>query len=128
MGKNNEADSNTINLIGTGTTIEGNITSNGDVRIDGTLKGNLISKGKVIIGETGKVSGEVKCKYFDVEGTVEGKAYISELMSLRSLSKTLGDISTNKLAIEPGAVFTGHCDMSGSNNAHETTKDEPKGK
>jgi len=119
MAKYNEAENHTINLIGTGTIIEGNVTSSGDIRIDGTLKGNMTTKGKVIIGETGKLSGEIKCKNLDVEGSIEGKAFVTELLSLRNRSKILGDISTNKLAIEPGAVFTGRCDMSGTQGKEE---------
>ncbi len=114
MAKNTEMENHTINLIGTGTTIDGNITSSGDIRIDGNLKGNLNTKGKVIVGDTGKVFGEVHCKNFEIEGSLEGKIFVIELLSLRAKSKVLGDISTSKLAIEPGAVFTGKCDMSGS--------------
>ena len=128
MAKSNEIESNTINLIGSGTLIEGNISSNGDIRIDGTLKGNLITKGKVIIGESGTLSGEAKCKNLDVEGLIEGKVFVSELMSLRIRSRILGDISTNKLSIEPGAIFTGRCDMSGTNNTNEPKPEESKGK
>jgi len=116
MAKSNEMENHTINLIGTGTTIDGNIVSNGDIRIDGNLKGNLSTKGKVIVGDTGKISGEVNCRNFEVEGSVDGKIIISELLSLRAKSKILGDIFTSKLAIEPGAVFTGKCDMSGVNH------------
>ncbi len=115
MAKINEMENHTINLIGTGTTIEGNIISSGDIRIDGSLIGNLTTKGKLIVGDTGKVSGEVNCKNFEVEGTIDGKVFVSELLSLRAKSKVLGDITTSKLAIEPGAVFTGKCDMSASN-------------
>jgi len=122
MAKSNEMENHAINLIGTGTTIDGNIVSNGDIRIDGSLKGNLSTKGKVIVGDTGKIHGEVNCKNFEVEGSVEGKVMVSELLSLRSRSKILGDISTQKLAIEPGAVFTGKCDMSGSNQNLNATK------
>ncbi len=122
MAKSNEMENHTINLIGTGTLIEGNIVSNGDIRIDGNLKGNLTTKGKVIIGDTGKVSGEVNCKNFEVEGSVDGKVIVSELLSLRAKSKILGDIITSKLAIEPGAVFTGKCDMSGSNSTLNVAK------
>ncbi len=124
MAKSNEVENHTINLIGTGTTIEGNIVSNGDIRIDGGLKGNLSTKGKVIVGDTGKVSGEVNCRNFEVEGSVDGKVFVSELLSLRSKSKILGDITTNKLAIEPGAVFTGKCDMSASNPTPNVSKTE----
>jgi cytoskeletal protein CcmA (bactofilin family) len=114
MAKNTEMENHTINLIGNGTTIEGNITSNGDIRIDGNLKGNLFTKGKLILGDTGKINGEVHCKNFEIEGSLEGKIFVNELLSLRAKSKILGDITTSKLAIEPGAIFTGKCDMSGS--------------
>jgi len=127
MAKTNETENHTINLIGTGTMIEGNVTSNGDIRIDGTLKGNMATKGKVIIGETGKLNGEIRCKNLDVEGSIEGKAFIIELLSLRNRSKILGDISTNKLAIEPGAVFTGRCDMSGNSKQEELKNETGKG-
>ncbi len=122
MAKSNEMENHAINLIGTGTIIDGNIVSNGDIRIDGSLKGNLSTKGKVIVGDTGKISGEVNCKNFEVEGSVEGKVVVTELLSLRAKSKILGDITTSKLAIEPGAVFTGKCDMSGINHNMNAAK------
>lgn len=104
---------NKINMIGVGTTIEGNISSNENIRFDGILIGNLSSKGKVYIGQTGKVVGEIKCKNCEVEGVVEGKMTIEELLSLRSMSKSYGELKTSRLAIEPGAILTGKCDMGG---------------
>jgi cytoskeletal protein CcmA (bactofilin family) len=83
------------------------------VRIDGILNGNLQTKGKVVIGETGKANGEVSCKNADISGKIEGKIIVSELLSLKPSSFISGDIATNKLAIEPGARFTGNCNMSG---------------
>ena len=68
----NELSTNNINLVGLGTEINGDIISNGDLRIDGTLIGNLTVKGKVVIGETGKIKGEISCKNSDISGTVEG--------------------------------------------------------
>jgi len=73
MGKNSESENNAINLLGIGTEITGDITSNGDIRIDGILIGNIITKGKVVIGETGKVKGEITCKNSDVSGSIDGK-------------------------------------------------------
>jgi len=129
MAKNTEMENHTINLIGNGTTIEGNISSNGDIRIDGNLKGNLLTKGKLILGDTGKINGEVHCRNFEIEGSLEGKIFVNELLSLRARSKILGDITTSKLAIEPGAIFTGKCDMSGSTqntNAGKSTEAREK--
>jgi cytoskeletal protein CcmA (bactofilin family) len=112
MAKLIEGENNTINLIGVGTDIKGDIESSGDIRFDGTIKGNLKTKGKVVIGSTGVIQGEITCKNSDVEGKVEGKIEVQELLSLKSTSVLLGDIMARRLAIEPGAKFTGHCTMS----------------
>jgi cytoskeletal protein CcmA (bactofilin family) len=116
MAKYNETDNSTINLLSNGTDITGDIKSNGDIRIDGTLKGNLNTKGKVVIGPTGKVCGEVICKNSEVSGIVEGKITVGQLLNLKASSKILGDIVTVKLSIEPGAIFSGYCKMSESDN------------
>jgi cytoskeletal protein CcmA (bactofilin family) len=114
MAKYNETDNTTINLISNGTEITGDIKSNGDIRIDGSLAGNLNTKGKVVIGPTGKIKGEVICRNSEVSGIVEGKISVGQLLNLKASSKILGDIATSKLAIEPGARFTGNCNMSES--------------
>ncbi len=115
MAKNNfEIENKAINIIGTGTSIVGDITSDGDIRIDGTLSGNLSTKGKVVIGTSGKIKGEVNCKNSDISGKLEGKVAVKELLTLKSSCKIIGDITTNKLAIEPNAVFTGTCNMDGN--------------
>ena len=108
----NEMTSNNINLIGQGTEINGDIVCNGDLRIDGNLTGNITSKGKVVIGETGRIKGEIICKNSDISGIIEGKVSVLELLSLKATSRINGDIATNKLAIEPGSRFTGYCNMS----------------
>jgi cytoskeletal protein CcmA (bactofilin family) len=112
MAKFNETDNTTINLISTGTDIIGDIKSVGDIRIDGSLTGNLNTKGKVVIGPTGKVKGEVICKNSEVAGLIEGKIIVGQLLNLKASSKIYGDIATSKLSIEPGAVFSGTCKMS----------------
>ena len=112
MAKFNEPDNTTINLISNGTDITGDVKSNGDIRIDGSLTGNLNTKGKVVIGTTGKVKGEVICKNSEVAGILEGKIIVGQLLNLKASSKIYGDIATSKLSIEPGAVFSGTCKMS----------------
>jgi len=123
MAKNNETENNVINLIGVGTEITGDVNSNGDIRIDGVLTGNLYTKGKVVIGESGKVKGEVNCKNSDVEGLIEGKINVLELLSLKTSAKIIGDINTNRLAIEPGSKFTGNCNMSDEVSKKDIKKD-----
>lgn len=126
MAKSIENENTRINLVGSGTKIEGNITTDGDIRVDGVMEGTISAKGKIVVGDSGRLKGELHCKNFEVEGIVEGKIFVSELLSLRSKSKLTGDITTNKLAIEPGANFTGKCDMSGGNNIHAGKPTEAK--
>jgi len=101
----------TINFLGKGTSITGDIVSNGDFRIDGDLKGSINSKGKVVVGISGNIKGDIVCLNADISGTVSAKVVVSELLSLKSTAKIFGDIVTAKLAIEPGALFTGSCTM-----------------
>jgi cytoskeletal protein CcmA (bactofilin family) len=112
MAKFNETDNSTINLISIGTDIIGDVKSSGDIRIDGSLRGNLNTKGKVVIGPTGKIIGEVICKNSEVSGIVEGKITVGLLLNLKASSKILGDIVTSKLSVEQGAIFSGTCKMS----------------
>lgn len=126
MAKYNETDNATINLISLGTDITGDIISNGDIRIDGSLKGSLNTKGKVVIGTTGKISGEVICKNSEVSGIVEGKITVGQLLNLKASSKIFGDIVTSKLSIEPGARFTGNCKMSDNDNNGGTSVTKEK--
>jgi len=94
------------------------------MRIEGTLKGNLVAKGKLVIGSTGEIKGEVSCQNCDVEGVLDGKVTIQELLSLRATAKVIGEIITAKLAIEPGAIFTGTCSM--GNDKKFTADANPK--
>ncbi|MDO9185747.1 MAG: polymer-forming cytoskeletal protein [Bacteroidia bacterium] len=113
MAKENNSETPSVNLIGAGTIIEGDVTTNGDIRIDGSLKGSITVKGKLVIGVSGSIDGEAICQNADVSGTVKGKISVSELLSLKASAKLTGDIITNKIAVEPGAVFSGSCSMGG---------------
>ncbi len=100
-----------INIIGAGTIIEGEIKSNGDIRIDGTIRGSVTSKAKVVVGSTGIVDGDVHCQNADISGTVKGKITVMEMLFLKSAARINGDIQTGKLVVEVGASFTGNCSM-----------------
>lgn len=106
-------ESSGLNQLSAGTTIKGDIISNGDIRIDGTLDGTITTKGKLVVGPNGIVEGEVNCQNADISGTINAKITVAELLTLKATAKLNGDISTNKLAIEPGANFTGACSMGG---------------
>lgn len=115
MGKEMET-ANNVNLISTGTKVTGNIESGAGIRIDGHLKGKMIIQGKVVIGTPGQVTGDIICQLLEVSGKVVGNIQASEIVSLKSSASIQGEISTKKLAIEPGAVFTGSCKMDGPLN------------
>ena len=110
--KSEPANVSSINLIGNGTFITGDINANGDVRNDGVLKGNINITGKLVVGSSGKIEGSVVCQNADVSGEIQGKTTVSELLSLKANAKLIGDIITDKISIEPSAIFTGTCNMS----------------
>lgn len=100
-----------INMIGAGTVITGDIYSKGDIRVDGNLKGSVITEGKVVLGREGVIEGDIECSSADISGTIKAKITVSKVLSLKDSAKLNGDIITNKLSIEPGAEFTGSCSM-----------------
>ena len=102
---------NAINIITNGTVIKGDITATGDFRLDGTLEGNIQLNGKLVVGDTGVVNGNVLCMNANIIGSVNGNLSVKELLSLHSTARVRGDILINKLSIEPGAVFSGKCRM-----------------
>ncbi len=111
MIKQNEINSEAVNIIGVGTVITGDIQSKGDIRIDGTLSGAVKTTGKVVVGQSGTIEGDVECSNADVAGSLNAKITVAKLLSLKATAKLTGDLITNKLAIEPWAAFTGHCSM-----------------
>ena len=111
MAKENETVQASINLIGAGTSIEGEVKSNGDIRIDGTVKGSVISKAKVVIGTTGVIEGDINCQNADISGSVNGKTIVADMLFLKSTAKITGDVVSSKLVVESGASFTGSCNM-----------------
>lgn len=108
-----------INSIMEGTVIEGELRSDSNVRIDGRVKGMIQVRGRLIVGASGQVEGDITCQSSDIEGTVNGKIACQDLLSLKATARLTGDIQTKKLAIEPGAVFTGNCNMGGSGQVKE---------
>lgn len=102
-----------INSIMEGTSIEGEVKSDSNIRIDGRVKGTIHVRGRLIVGASGLVEGDVTCQSSDIEGTVNGKITCQDLLSLKATAKLTGDIHTKKLSIEPGAVFAGNCSMGG---------------
>jgi cytoskeletal protein CcmA (bactofilin family) len=109
-----------INLIAKGTRIAGDILSDGDLRIDGEITGNIETKGRLVIGASGRIDGEIRCNSCEIAGNHTGKLFVNELLSLKASSHVSGDIVTGKLSIEPGAYFAGTCTMSDESATNES--------
>jgi len=112
-------DANALNSLVKGTNVEGNITAENDIRVDGIIKGTLTCQGKVIIGVTGYINGEVKCQNAVVEGKFHGKLDVSELLSVKETAEVIGDVKADKLMVMPGAVFNVTCNMRPSQLQHK---------
>ena len=105
--------SGSTNSLVAGTTVEGTINASSDIRIDGTLKGILDCKGRVIIGPEGKVEGEINCQNAVIEGKFQGKISVKELLNVRESANIQGDVVTDKLLVQPGAIYNVNCSMGG---------------
>ena len=101
----------TPNQLNAGTVIEGSITIEGHLRLDGKIKGDITCSGKLVIGDQGEVEGNIHCQSADIIGAVHGDIQVKENTSLFSKSKIKGNIYTFSINIEPGAVFNGKCIM-----------------
>ena len=105
----NMAESNTI--VGQGTSLEGNVESADNLRVEGKLKGIIRTKSKIVLGASAVVEGDIFAKNAEIQGTVKGKIEVSELLVLGDGCQVHGDIITNKLEVRDGASFNGDCSM-----------------
>jgi cytoskeletal protein CcmA (bactofilin family) len=106
-----KAFSNSATLISAGTTLQGDVKSDSDLRIDGTVHGNVTCASKIIIGPTGFIEGHIHAAHADVTGKVVGNITVKELLQLRGNCTVQGNIHAAKLQVDPTAVFNGQCQM-----------------
>ncbi|MES2380375.1 MAG: polymer-forming cytoskeletal protein [Bacteroidota bacterium] len=120
--KNQTFNPQEINIINAGTSIVGNINSEGDLRIDGSVKGSIVVKSKLVIGPSSKIEGNIKAANCDISGLVSGNMEIGELLSVKATAKIVGDITSQKLIIESGAEFNGRSQMGISKSSNGAQK------
>lgn len=113
-----------INLVGEGTVFEGTLRAESDVRASGKIVGKLDVDGKAIVAESGVVDGEIVATNADVAGRVEGEIHVSERLVLKSTAHVDGNIETDRLVVEEGAVFTGECRMGEAVSAEKSSASE----
>lgn len=112
------------NSIAKGSEIEGKIVSEGDIRIDGVLRGSLVCKAKVVIGATGSIEGDVTCVTALISGRLNGTLQVKELLDLRGTANVTGEVQTEKLVVEAGATFNVTCKMGSQAIIDKGTKKE----
>ncbi|EIA10007.1 polymer-forming cytoskeletal protein [Flavobacterium frigoris] len=99
------------NRIVEGTVIKGDIISTADFRLDGELIGNFQSTGKLVIGPSGSIIGDIICNNADIEGKFNGNIQVSEVLNVKSKASIHGEVTVGKLSVEPGADFSASCVM-----------------
>ena len=100
---------NSISRISAGTVIKGEILSPYDIRIDGTFEGRVQSKGRVVVGESAVIKGDIVCENVDLWGKVEGNLFVKDTLSLKEGCIVDGNLHIRRLAVELGATFNGNC-------------------
>ncbi len=122
--KDYEVSTPDFNKIINGTSITGDVKTIGDIRVDGKLAGSIECKNKLVVGVQGDVEGEITCKNADISGAIKANMNVEEMVTLKSTSKFIGDIKANKLAVEPGAIFSGKCEITGGIDIPEEEENE----
>ena len=100
-----------VSIISSGVKIDGNLFSEGNVRIDGKVNGNITIDGNLTIGESSELQGEVKAKNVTMSGKLFGKIDAAEKLKLESKAVLKGDLIAKYLIIEEGAFFEGSSKM-----------------
>ncbi|MCB0700627.1 MAG: polymer-forming cytoskeletal protein [Chitinophagales bacterium] len=118
--------SGTVTTIAAGTTINGDMESDTNLRIDGNIIGNVYCKAKIVLGESGIIQGDVQSANADVFGTINGNVVANDLVCLKAKSVVNGNINTKRLQIEPNATFNGQCKMTSEGAAAKPAKSDKK--
>ncbi len=110
-------------LIGKSAVFDGNLNAEGTVRIEGTFKGELDIKGDLVVGDTGKITGNIMATNAHIAGRIEGNTEIMGQLHLNPSAYIDGDIKVGNLVVDEGAIFTGKCLMGDKKNV---PTDEPE--
>lgn len=101
----------TITILTNGTTVKGKISSEGDMRIDGDIKGSIDCAGKVVLGESSKLEVTLASRQMNLNGTLTGDITIAEHLTIGSTGVIEGSVQTHKLSVAQGAVINGDITM-----------------
>lgn len=116
--------SNVVNLLSEGTVIVGDIKSKNNIRVDGIIKGKIVTSGKLVIGNTAKIEGDIECANVDVFGVVLGNISASESIAMKAPARIVGNIVASELSVEPGVIFNGNSKMAKKDDRSSSLKEE----
>jgi cytoskeletal protein CcmA (bactofilin family) len=94
-------------VIAGGTVLEGNFSSKESIRIDGTVVGEVRCEKRLVIGETGKVEGNIFAEEATIKGVIDGTLNVKKSLHLESTANISGSIQAGSLSVEEGALFNG---------------------
>ena len=105
------SDNNSVSRISAGTVIKGEIISPNDIRIDCVFEGKLMVKGKVVVGESATIKGDIICDNADIYGKVDGNIYVKDTLGLKDGCTMNGNLHIRRISVELGSTFNGNCKM-----------------
>ncbi|MBR6183380.1 MAG: polymer-forming cytoskeletal protein [Bacteroidales bacterium] len=100
-----------MSRISQGAAIRGDLSSSTDIRVDGQVDGTLFSEGKVVVGETARLSGKLFATNIDFWGKMDGDIFVKDTLSLKSSAVVNGNIHVRKIQVEMGAQINGSFKM-----------------
>ena len=106
-----EQNVNDVSRISPGAAIRGDMTSSTDIRVDGQVDGALFSEGKVVVGESARLSGKLFGATIDFWGKMDGDVFVKDTLSLKSSSVVNGNIHVRRIQVEMGAQINGSFKM-----------------
>ncbi len=127
--KKTSAETTTIStLLGRDTVIEGTLQFKETIRVDGQIKGKLISsEGSVIVGENAVIDADMQVAVAVIRGTVNGRVEAKERIEIYAPAQVTGDICAPSIAIDSGVVFNGNCQMkSQTSTVNKPVENMPK--
>lgn len=98
-------------IIGKDTRFKGTINSQEVVRVDGLFEGDVTTVDALIVGETGRITGQFSAKSAIIAGSCEGNLDITEKLELLATARMIGDVKAGSLVVSEGAIFLGSCSM-----------------
>lgn len=108
-------------IVGLSSSVNGDLNSEGSIRIDGKVSGSIISKGDVIIGDNAEVNASIQAEYCEISGKVTGDVHTETQLKIFKSGNLNGDITVSSFTIEEGGIFRGNCDINPDKKERKST-------